>query len=490
MQTQARSAPAPAALLTTLALSLGACVSTEAPPNSAWRDATVETATFDAMGRPTNTARDAGLGSLVWGLASRDATWGQQDPEGDAAPQDPDAARRDEEARLRSQFGSSVIILDDGRVTQQYPFVGEGADVLLKLIAKDGQPVDPEAAFNSLKIGGNDASSILGRMLGKAEVEISYIPKFSTITGVAIRDKDPVKNPAVTGIAPAPAAGLVTHLVLVTGQPSEVLQFERSLDLFYANMPQVEIGVQVIEFSSADALSFGVSAAGGNPSLTNLNSGQLVREFTGNFPLNPPLVGSNPVTDIGTFTLGGIHDAWELAVQIEALEAKNLANVVSSPKLVVRNGGMATISTFTDFPFPKANISTTSGNTTADIQFKPVGVSMNILPTIAGTQTVILQISASVSAVTGFAQTNPVDTPIISDRSTTTTVHVNHNESVVIGGLISESDFESETKVPILGDIPLLGFLFRSTSRSTSKSEIQFIITPKIVRGSAAIRAL
>eukprot|EP00904_Undaria_pinnatifida_P001904 jgi/Undpi1/11714/HiC_scaffold_37.g14009.m1 len=482
-------------------LLLSACVTTGGP-SWTWRDAKLETATFDSSGRPAP-ARGR-LGGLVWGLGPGlvdrdrdqsflDAAWEDpqkqdpraQDPKagpqpGGQDPQDP-AERRSQEARIRAQFGSGVIILSDGRVTQQYPFVGESALVFLKLIATPDQPEPGLKAFTAKKVGGAGAKSILGQMLRERSVEISFVPKFSKLTGVEIAHNP--KKPIVTGKAPNPQGTLESHLVLVTGQPSSVLAFERSLDLFYANIPQVQIDVQVIESTTADALTFGVeSLNSGTNTITNLNSKQLVQGFTADFPIRQPVVGANPVTDAGTFALGGIHDAWELAAQIKVLESKNLANVESSPSLVVRNGGMATVSTYTELPFPKARISTNGANTTTDIQFKPVGVAMNIHPTIAGTQTVILQISASVSAVTGFAATEPVDTPIISDRSTTTTVHVNHNESVVIGGLVSESSFESETKVPILGDIPILGYLFRSTSESTNRTELIFVITPKIVR--------
>jgi general secretion pathway protein D len=107
---------------------------------------------------------------------------------------------------------------------------------------------------------------------------------------------------------------------------------------------------------------------------------------------------------------------------------------------------------------------------------------MNIIPVIAGTDSVILQIYADVSAITGFAQTQPVNTPITSTRTAVTTVHLKNEHTLVIGGLTSQTKFESETKVPILGDIPLLGFLFRSTSTTHNKTTVDFFITPRIVK--------
>lgn len=171
---------------------------------------------------------------------------------------------------------------------------------------------------------------------------------------------------------------------------------------------------------------------------------------------------------------------------LEALEANNLADITSAPKLVVRNGGVAAISTLTQFPFPKAKYVQFGNDVATEIEFKPVGVKMNIVPVIAGTDSVILQVYADVSAITQFARTEPVSTPITSTRTAVTTVYLRDNHTLVIGGLQSKTLFESETKVPILGDIPILGFLFRSTSQTRSDTKVEFHITPRIVRDRGA----
>jgi general secretion pathway protein D len=251
----------------------------------------------------------------------------------------------------------------------------------------------------------------------------------------------------------------------------------------------------VIEYSSASALAFGVTGltdVDGNPLpiLQNLSSNQLVQAYTSVFPLRQPVVGSNPVTDVGKLAFGGIHNSWQLNAVLEALEASNLADITSSPKLVVRNGGVASISTITNFPFPKAKIQQLGTEVATDIEFKPVGVKMNIIPVIAGTDSVLLQIYADVSAVTSFANTDPVVTPIVSNRSAVTTVYLKNEHSLLIGGLKAVTTFESETKMPLLGDIPLLGFLFRATTKSRQETSVAFQITPRIVthRGSPTER--
>jgi general secretion pathway protein D len=155
---------------------------------------------------------------------------------------------------------------------------------------------------------------------------------------------------------------------------------------------------------------------------------------------------------------------------------------------MVRNGGTAAIATFTEIPFPQAKVTVTNVSST-NISFKPVGITLGIKPIIAGTETVILQIHADVSAVTGFAATDPIDTPIVSKRTAVTSVHVPNGKSTIIGGLRTTASIQNETKIPILGDIPILGYLFRSTTDQSSETTLSFIITPRIRIGSQDVLA-
>lgn len=414
-----------------------------------------------------------------------------------AAPQDPVETPSQRDARLRVQFGSSVLIGADGSVTKQYFLAGDLAQTFLKLIADitadsppqfDAERKPPKVPPPGTKVGGASSKSVLGRMLRDHEVEVTFVPDFEVLSGAAIAEA-PGQPPAVRGepLLNKYREATGVSLALITAKPASLAAFEAALDLFYTSIQQVEISVSVVEYQVADALAFGVrgAAAGAGattPVLTNQSSGQLVRSYTSSFPLSQPIVGVSPVTDVGRFALGGIHDAWELNMVLEALEANNLADITSSPKLVVRNGGVASISTLTQVPFPRAKINQLGAEVAVDIDFRPVGVRMNIIPVIAGTDSVILQIYADVSAITGFAQTQPVNTPITSTRTAVTTVHLKNEHTLVIGGLTSQTKFESETKVPILGDIPLLGFLFRSTSTTHNKTTVDFFITPRIVK--------
>lgn len=427
------------------------------------------------------------MGPIAWGLGTSS--------DGVASTQDPKESAEQRDARLRLQFGSNVLIGADGSVTKQYFLAGDLAQTFLKLIAEispekppqfDAERKLPAIPPPGTKVGGPANRSIMGRMLREQEIEVTFVPDFEILSGVPLVDVPGPNQPGrVTGesIGPNYIKAPAVSLALISARPAALAAFEAALDLFYTSIPQIEISVLVVEYQTADALAFGVTGIDNNtPILGNLSSSQLVRAYSSAFPLRQPIVGSSPVSDIGRFTLGGIHDSWELNMVLEALEANNLADIQSSPKLVVRNGGIAAISTLTQFPFPKAKISQLGAEVATEIEFKPVGVKMNIVPVIAGTDSVILQVYADVSAITAFAPTEPISTPITSNRSAVTTVYLKDGYTLVIGGLTSKTLFESETKVPILGDIPLLGFLFRSTSQSRNETKVEFYITPRIVK--------
>lgn len=401
----------------------------------------------------------------------------EQDPQ-ELSPQE---KQRRREAAIRNQFGSTVLIRGDF-VTKRYfmSSTGSGA-IFTKLIDVDPKKIPSEP----MKLGGEDGKKcILGSMLGDSQVEISYLVGFETVPTIAYSTGKPGTKPMIPIKG---GADEKNDLLLVTAKSSELAAFEDALNLFYSNIPQVEIEVKVVEFSTSDSLSFGVGGSDKVAASTfnNLSGSKLVSTITSSFPLSPP-AGSG-IGSKGLFALGGIHDGWQLDATLEVLQAQGRADVLSSPKLVVRNGGTAAIATFTDFPFPKGKVVGVTQLT--DVAFRPVGIRMGIKPRIAGTETIILEINIDVSAVTGFAATDVVDTPIVSTRSAITSVHVPNGKTVMIGGLRSRTSFENETKIPILGDIPILGYLFRQTTEQTQETELKFLITPRIRIGSEDVLA-
>lgn len=471
----------------TLSLAAIVCSCVSTPVERVWVDPQTTTATFDASGRPTDPSRRA---ASIWDPPSDADVAAVESSLQDPATQDPDekaARRRQREAMIRATFGDAVTIADDGRLTKMFPVTGQTGRVFAQL-CRPWDPADDrkldEAAGGNAQFGGPRNATVLDRMLGADhEVDIVYLANFVGVQNMSV----PLNANQIAAPQGNPDKGA---LVIVTAMPAALAAFERALDLFYTNIPQIEIEVKVVEYTTSDTLSFGIDPPGPagapTPSVTNQSTGKLIDTITADFPINAPFIGTSSLSDVGLIHLGGIHDSWELDATLQVLETSAIADIISQPKLVVANGGLATVQTTTALPFPKARISQIGGSTTeSSVEFKNTGITMTIRPEVAGTDTVTLLVHANVSVATSFAATEPIPTPIISSRAATTSVHLREGETMVIGGLVSEQISESESKIPLLGDVPILGYLFRSTSTQKSKTVLEFHITPTIIRTSA-----
>jgi type II secretory pathway component GspD/PulD (secretin) len=121
--------------------------------------------------------------------------------------------------------------------------------------------------------------------------------------------------------------------------------------------------------------------------------------------------------------------------------------------------------------------------TTVTTAFEKTGITLDITPQLVGRDYVQLQIKAEDSQVTErIPGPSGSLNPVISTRSASTDVSVRDGETIIIGGLLSSSTIESKTGLPIVSDIPLLGYLFSSTRTQEVKSELVFFITPRIIK--------
>ncbi|MEO2280277.1 secretin N-terminal domain-containing protein [Pseudoalteromonas pernae] len=174
------------------------------------------------------------------------------------------------------------------------------------------------------------------------------------------------------------------------------------------------------------------------------------------------------------------------SISVNLNESNSLVNVLSRPTLLVRDGVAANISVGDDIP--------TIGSTTLDpingerqtteIQYRKTGVDLKVTPTINAQGTVIMTISQSISNVSPDS-TGLGGTPAIFERSINTEVVAGNGQTVMLGGLISENHSNNASQIPVLGDIPGLGHLFRSDGESSDKTELVVLVTPKIVENEA-----
>ncbi|TMX44370.1 general secretion pathway protein GspD [Vibrio rotiferianus] len=186
----------------------------------------------------------------------------------------------------------------------------------------------------------------------------------------------------------------------------------------------------------------------------------------------------------GVADLGGMSYLWKDGgnqIQVSAFEENKFVNVLSNPTLLVRDGVEANITVGTDIPVVTSTVDTEGDGTkvTETVQYRKTGVDVSVTPTVNSRGVVIMNIVQSISNQTDTSAGS--SSPSIFDRSITTEVIADSGQTIILGGIISEDKNSSQTKVPFLGDIPVLGHLFRYDGDASSKTELVMLVTPRII---------
>jgi type IV pilus assembly protein PilQ len=223
---------------------------------------------------------------------------------------------------------------------------------------------------------------------------------------------------------------------------------------------------------------------GGNYSNVGVQTNQTPNTSTSYIPdsqfVNLPAVGQNNF-NAATFavSLFGATSNRFLNLEISALEADGKGKVVSSPRVITADQVKALIEQGEELPYQTA----TSSGATA-LQFRKANLKLEVTPQITPEGNVMLDVDVNKDSVgrataAGFA---------IDTKHVKTQVLVENGGTVVIGGIFEQTDREDVTKVPLLGDVPYLGTLFRTKTRSSNKTELLIFITPKVVTDRTAAR--
>ena len=209
--------------------------------------------------------------------------------------------------------------------------------------------------------------------------------------------------------------------------------------------------------------------------------------FTGRFNLLAPAVPPNfnqkmsipPQSSIGlNFPFKGTN----FSGLIDALAQESLASVLAEPNLITRSGEEASFLVGGEFPYPVAQGSSPA-NISVTIQFKPYGISLSFLPVVVG-DIISLRVRPEVSDIDS---TNMVTDqlgnkiPSIVTRRAESTMEMTSGQSMIMAGLLSDESSATLSKLPGIGDIPILGALFNSTDYNSKKTELVIIVTPYIV---------
>ena len=289
--------------------------------------------------------------------------------------------------------------------------------------------------------------------------------------------------------------------IVMSGTVSSIGKLERALELAERYAPervsnlmsvggtqQVMLKVRFAEMQRtvSKSLSSSLSISGNvlgdelgirAGSNTTITSGNAASSLAGNLPA----ANSNRGSSVFGFNAGGLEVAWLL----EALEEKGVVRTLAEPNLTALSGQEAKFLAGGEFPVPVAQSEGSSS-----VEFKPFGIELNFTPRVRDDEVINLTLNAAVSSLdpaNGFSQ-GGFTIDAFRRRETSTTVEMRDGESFAIAGLLQDDFTDLNGQVPWLGDIPILGSLFRSAEYNRSQSELVIIVTPHLVtptRGEA-----
>ena len=250
------------------------------------------------------------------------------------------------------------------------------------------------------------------------------------------------------------------NAIWVTGSPDRIERIKQQIALIDVPVDSVILETQFVELTETGARNLGIDLNNSNGQIAvgSIQTGG----FNSELAINP-----NKILPSGV-----------LQAAIYAQIQKGEGRIVSRPRIAAQSGSTAKIITGDAIPI-LTNITLSGVNgVSQQVQYVNVGVTLQIAPRVSSDGFVTSQIYGVVSSVTGTSQGYPT----ISQREAETSASVRDGETFVIGGLTQENVLKSKSKIPLLGDLPLAGNLFKVERSTRSKTELYIVITPRIVR--------
>jgi len=271
------------------------------------------------------------------------------------------------------------------------------------------------------------------------------------------------------------------QLIVITDEETNlhISQIITNLD---TPKPQVLIKVVFLEVTTRDGYDIGVEA--GNRRELNSTTALLASNVFG-----LASQGTTPIPPgAGFYQLMGT----DYEVTLRAIAAAGKTEVLSRPSILARNNQQATIIIGQEIPFITDSRITDAGQTINTIQYDDIGIILRVTPFITSDGLVEMIVSPEISNLTDetVPVANGVSAPVIAKRSADTVVVTPNGQTIIIGGLMGKDRTEAVSKIPILGDIPLLGILFRRKVKDESKTELLIFLTPYIVNRPSQLMAM
>ncbi len=274
-----------------------------------------------------------------------------------------------------------------------------------------------------------------------------------------------------------------TSHIIVTDTEGKVRDITNLLATIDRMTPQVLVEVRIYDITSNEYLDLGIEwVAGRNTTYTGTGIGINPSGRTDPFITSSFSAGTN-ITDEtteGYLRFGLLNDHIDVDARLRAEKENIDAKLLANPRILVLDNEEATFDIVTEHPYVERTV--TAGSTTETVKFKPVGVKLVVTPHVAGDNMLRLKIAPEFGVVVGQVQVSASDVPIVNTRKVNTIALVKDGQAVVLGGLRKKDTTQRINKVPILGDIPVLGHLFRFEGEATAMTELVIFITPHIIR--------
>lgn len=274
-------------------------------------------------------------------------------------------------------------------------------------------------------------------------------------------------------------------IIVATAQDYAVMQqVIKQLDV----MPlQVLVDATIVEVTLKDAMEYGIKWF-----LSHKSGGENAAS-SGGFNLSEAASNLAVGAATGGFGYAFISNAEDIKAVLDASATDNNANVISAPSLMVLNNHEATIQVGKEVPVLSSESTNTSGGAdpvvTNTIQMRETGITLVVKPRVNANGLVIMEIDQKADDVLD-QEVGGIRSPSFQQRQIQSTVAVQSGETIVLGGLISETDTFNQQGIPLLHKIPLIGALFGSTTKNNNKVELVVLITPRVVKSRQDARLI
>ena len=385
-------------------------------------------------------------------------------------------------ASLRTRPGSSTGSQARGRTTGARSFGGRLPTPSADAQAGDALRVEPLAGAAGTRRAANP---LRVAQAPEGATQVAPQPEAPPSEGPA-EAREEVEGEAAFG--PAVAEAMIaaddnTNTLLISAPPEKLDLIQQMLEQLDVLPPQVHIRVIIAEVALSRDTSLGFSW----DQLTSFGpygEDKVELDFSTDFGLVETDEEGNPVAPSGI--LGTIVSE-DLAGVLTALTTDSKARILSAPSIFTSNNQPARIDISKRLPFPTGVFQSTVAAETisTSIDYQSVGIVLDVVPRVTQGDMVQMEITISANEPGESAKIAGQDYPSFNQRMATAVLTVKAGNTVVMGGLMREQIQRSASRVPLLGDLPLVGTFFRSTTSRRSKSELLLFLTPHVVRTPA-----